>query len=89
MIPPHKTREKRKAILQLYFAHHEKCRRRTTYWKINPTKNHDEKLIPTDGGMYDTPLSTIGVEMYFTKLFGRRRCHSQNGIGSKAPTTMA
>ena len=31
------------------------------YWNMNPTKNHDEKLMPTLGGMYDTPFNTTGL----------------------------
>ena len=31
------------------------------YWKNAPNMNQDEKLMPTLGGMYDTPFNTTGL----------------------------
>jgi hypothetical protein len=69
--------------------HHAKFLFLSRYWKTNPTANQDEKLIPTEGGMYETPLRMMGVEMYFAHELGLRRCQSQKGNGRNAPMTIA
>lgn len=55
-VPESSAAESRK----LYFAHHEKCRLRMTYWKMNPTIVHGTKLTADAGGISAVPAKMTG-----------------------------
>jgi hypothetical protein len=45
--------------------------------------------MPVAGGMKDTPINAMGVLTNLAHESGRRRCMSQKGSGSRAPTRIA
>lgn len=53
--------------------------------KINPTRNHEEKLIPVAGGIRMAPVRATGTLTYFIGVLGNRLVSVQVKMGRIAP----
>ena len=60
-----------------------------TYWKMNPTKNDEDALIPVAGGELNGFANQTGVKTWDANDLGCLLAHNQNGMGISAPNTIA
>ena len=76
-------------VMKLYLLHQANLLLRMTYWKMKPTKNHEETTMPDAGGTAEVPVKKRGTLIVLKKRPGHRRAAKKTGIGATQPTSIA